>query len=288
MAKTGSTTRGGKDVAVVEDETAGLPAVYDYGDDAGAGFEGMGRDDYAMPFLYVLQPNSPIVTQDDNARPGMFMNMVTQDLFKAEKAKGAEHEGIRFIPCFRQHQLIEWKKRDEGGGGGGFVGIHEVGGPAEDWAKNNCKFGEWETQAGNDLIDTFYVYGLIQKADGGWDPVVMPFTSTKIKVYRHWMTRLKSIKVPKPGGGSVNPPLYAHIWRLTTVRLQNDQGVYYNIEVAFDGNNAAEARINPADPLFREARDFYELCRDGIAKPNYTVEEREATGTAGADVEVPF
>jgi hypothetical protein len=285
MAKAAS----GKSISVIEEEEVKLPAVYDYGDDTGQGFEDMGRDDFATPFLYVLQPNSPIVTQDDNARPGMFMNTVTKTFYKAETAKskpGDVHEGISFIPCFRTHQMIEWKKRDEGGGGGGFVSIHEPGGTAEAWAKENCKFGEYETSNGNDLVDTFYVYGIIVGAEGNLEHVVMPFTSTKIKVYKHWMTRLKAMRV-----GGKTPPMYAHRWRITTERKQNDSGVYYNLIVAFDGDNAEACRLVPQEELYVEARNFYELCRDGIAKPNYDVSERESTVVdrgAAVDSEIPF
>lgn len=293
MAKaTPTAARKGSELAVVEENLP--PAVYDYGDDAGAGFEDMGRDDFATPFLYVLQPTSPITMTNDEARPGMLINTVSGELYKAEKAKGAGHEGISFIPVFRQHQLIEWKPRDDKGGGGGFVGVHEVGGEAEQWAKENCKFGDWKTKAGNDLISTFSVYGLIVKPDGSFEQVVTPFTSTKIKCYRHWMTRLKMLRVPGPKG-NVTPPIYAHRWRLTTLLQKNDKGQFYIFEVNFDGGNAPESRLDPASEIYAEARSFHELCRDGIAKPNYekaTVDEVDRGGVAGSggDLgdEVPF
>jgi len=278
-----SPARDGKAVAVVED-AANLPAMnYDYGAYAGEGFEDMGRDDYATPFLYVLQPTSPITTLDDNARPGMLMDSVSQEMWKAEKSKGAEHAGVAFIPCHRQHLFVEWKKRDEKGGGGGYVGQHEVGSAVVEAAKKKYDFGKLE-QNGNDLIETFYVYGLLIKPDGTWQPMVLPFTSTKIKAYKHWMTRLANIKV-----NGQKPPLWAHRARITTLRQENDKGVFYIMEIAFDGDNAIEARLDPTSEIFQEAAEFYRLCKDGVAKPDYTSPgAAEAAGGAVVDAEIPF
>jgi len=283
----GKTTnaRGGKSVAVVEDE-ANLPAVVDYGGYEGAGFEDMGRDDFATPFLSVLQPTSKILVENDEMRPGMLLNTVTQIPYPAEKAKN--HPGIVFIPCWRQHIFVEWKKRDEGGNGGGFVAQHEPGSAIVEAAKAKYDFGALEHN-GNDLIETFYVYGIHVMPDGTWEHLIIPFTSTKIKPYKYWMTRLNTIQVPGPSGKAVKPPMFAHRFRMNTILEKRDAGLSYNFVIGFDGDNAQACRIEPGSELFNEAAGFYQLCKDGIAKPNYDAPAaQEAGGTTIDGDAIPF
>ena len=265
-----------KEVAVKEDN---LPVAYDYGDDAGAGFEGTSRDDFTMPFLYILQSNSPIVEQGlvDAARPGVLMNSATQEMYPADQAK-ADHTGLAFIPCHRQHIFVEWKPNR-----GGFVAQHEVDSAEVARAKKEFAFGKLKIGE-NDLIETFYVFGLMVKGEGEFEPIVVPFSSTKIKLYKQTMTRLNSIRV-----NGKQPPLWAHRLRLRTAREENDKGAFFNFRVDFDGNNAVEARLDPASTLFAEARAFWENCRSGIAKPNYESADAATEGTvASGDEEIPF
>lgn len=273
-----------KDVAVQEEAKNTLPAAYDYGDDAGAGFEGTSRDDFTMPFLYILQSNSPIVEQGlvEAARPGVLLNSASQEMFPADQAKQAA--GIVFVPCYRQHIFVEWKPNR-----GGFVAQHEIDSEVVAKAKQSGKFGELKVGE-NDLTETFYIYGLIVKTDGLFEPIVVPFTSTKIKQYKQLMTRVNSIRVQTPGGLK-QPPLYAHRLRIRTVRQENDKGAFFNFVIEFDGNNAVEARLDPASELYAEARAFYDNCRSGIAKPNYESADRSTEGgvvTAGVDETLPF
>lgn len=273
----------GKDVATVEEQNTAL-AVYDYGDDASAGFEEMGRDDFAMPFLYILQSNSPIVEQgiEEAARPGVLMNSISSELYPADKAKN--HDGLAIIVCHRDHVFVEWKPRDAGGG---FVAQHAVDSDVVARAKaSSAKFGEFKTPEGNELQETFYLYALIVKADGGWDHIVIPFNSTKIKVYKQLMTRLNTLQVPTANGGRAKPPIFAHRLRLRTERQENSKGAFFNFSIGFDGDNAAAARLDPRSEIYAEAKSFWELCRQGIAKPNYETANREQAGTV--DAEIPF
>ena len=58
-----------------------IAAGQDYSQYAGQGFEDHTRDDYAVPFLGVLQSNSPQIETLPSARPGMLFNTVTNELY---------------------------------------------------------------------------------------------------------------------------------------------------------------------------------------------------------------
>ena len=57
------------DVAVKAASTE-LAILSDLEQDAGAGFDGMTQDDYALPFLRLLTNTSPEVGEVDGAMPG--------------------------------------------------------------------------------------------------------------------------------------------------------------------------------------------------------------------------
>ena len=69
-----------------------LAIMSDLEQDAGAGFDGMTTEDYALPFLRLLTSTSPEVGEVDGALPGMILNSVTGELFDGKK-------GIAVVPC---------------------------------------------------------------------------------------------------------------------------------------------------------------------------------------------
>ncbi len=273
----------GKAVAV---KKVMLPATYDYGEDAGAGFEDMDKDDFTVPFLSVLQSLSPRCEEDENARPGMLYNTVTEELFDAK-------EGVEFIPCHRTHRWNEWIPRDQGGG---LVGSHAAEDAMIVHAKDTQQFGEYTSPAGNDLIDTYDVWGMMIRVDGTYDPVILSFTSTKIKIYKRWATQMYNLKIKQDDGRMIRPPMFAHIYRLTTTPEESPAGKYHNIRVAMSGANAAESRLSQDDERYQAAKAFRDMAVSGAAKPadDKPVPYREGGGGGdipddkNPDTEIPF
>ena len=79
------------EVAAQQASTA-LAIMSDLEQDAGAGFDGMTQEDYALPFLRLLTSTSPEVGEIDGALPGMMLNSVTGEVFDGKK-------GIAVVPC---------------------------------------------------------------------------------------------------------------------------------------------------------------------------------------------
>jgi hypothetical protein len=75
-----------------------------------SGFEDMGQEDLALPFLRILTNMSPEIGEVEGASPGMIFNSVTSELFDGKK-------GVQVIPCAYVRQYIEWAPRGQGSGG---------------------------------------------------------------------------------------------------------------------------------------------------------------------------
>lgn len=270
------------EVATVDDKS-NLPATYDYGEHAGAGFENTSKDDFSIPFFNVLQATSPEIETIDVAKPGMIINSVTKDLFKG-------NEGIAFIPVLTQHVFVEWKPREQGGG---FVAVHQLDSDYVVHAKETQEFGEYKTPNGNDLVETFYVYGLRVSEDGA-EQAVLAFTSTKIKKYKAWLTKARAIQIALPGGRRVTPPLFAHRYRVKTVKEKNNQGEFYNVEITFDGENAVACRLAPDSEYFQSALAVKTMVESGQAKAAYQTQDgggqSESSGrrASASEEDAPF
>lgn len=267
-----------KEQEVTTAKSTGVMAQ-DYSQYAGQGFESHTREDYAVPFLGVLQSNSPLV-ETSTARPGMLVNTVTQETYDNKK-------GIVFIPAATQHGMVEWKPRNLGGG---FVSMHQLNSDIVQKAKAEQEFGKYKTVKGdpnsNDLIETFYVYGIFLNEQGSAEQMIIAFSSTKIKVYKRWMTKARTIQSTLPDGRRINPPLFAHKYRITSVAEKNAKGSFFNLTVDFEEGSAEKARLAPSDALFQSAAAFYELIKSGNIKAAYDTQTQ--AGAEPEEAEIPF
>lgn len=268
----------GKSTEVVKREEAkdNLPVAHYDAEDYGAGFEDMGAADLAIPFLSILQKGSPQVDEDseafiEGAKPGMVLNTVTQEIYDAKE------EGILFIPVHRVHNYIEWVPRDEGGG---FVGVHEVDSPMIRQARaHGGKDGKLKSPDENDLVETFSVFGLAVHEDGSFDSAIISFSSSQIKHYKRWMTTARGVMVRSPQGQRVNPPLFAHIYRLKTRGESNAKGSWHGWDIKFEGGKAENARLEQDNELYQAAKGLRDLVTSGQARAAYNSVQDDTDGS---------
>lgn len=274
MADTKTKDKPGKEVATQGSTDL---ATIDYGEYNNTGFEDTSSDDFAVPFLDILQGQSPEVESLPSAKPGMFHNTVTDDLYDGK-------EGVSFIPVGREHIYVEWVPRNKGGG---IAGRHAVDSEVVQQARQRAeKFNELTTPDGNELVETFYLYGIINDENGPM-PAVISNSSTRIKAYKALMTKANMILVPTPDGRKIKPPLFAHKFRLTTEKRKNADGEWHTYVVAFDSpdKSAAGARLAPNDPLFQAAAEFSQVIKAGAFSMS---EKGEAQSRDNASDDVPF
>ena len=250
-------------------------ASYDYGDASGSGFEETTADDFAIPFVSILQAQSPQVMKGkpeylDGAVAGNLFNTVTGEVYPGE-------EGLIIVPCCRQYLTVEWLPREKGGG---IVTTHDPKSEVVSQARQRAtEFGAWKTEEGNDLVDTFYLYCLIlDSADASEPsglPVVITFTSTKIKKYRQAMSKWRAIK------GS--PPLYAFRVRLRAIGDSNNKGDFYNYELSpAVGSSYSESLLPPDHDVFQAGALFMKQVQDGSMKADLATEKGASESTEPA------
>lgn len=268
MAKEKQTTA----VAVATPNAVG--AVIDYGTDAGAGFENQTKADISIPFLGVLQPMSPQITSMNDAKPGMLFNTVTEELTDGKV-------GRVLVPATTRHVFVEWVPREKGGG---FVASHEVGSEVVKRALAESKdFGKYTTPNGNQLTETFYLYGMLLDSD--LQPVEMAtlaFTSTKITPYKRWNTKVNMFTVKTPSGAKVRPPLFAHLVKVTTTKEKNNKGEFFNFDLSPANGSVAESLLPPGHPALEAAKELRQMVDQGLAKAAYETQDGNARPAGGA------
>lgn len=271
-------------------------AVFEYGDDdAGGGFENTTKDDFKLPFLRVLQSNSPAVvdSQVEGAKAGLIINTVTQALF----------EHILFIPAITQHVMVGWKPRGEGQKGGqSFVGVWGMDDPMVQAAlkAQGGKFNRGadkkiikpKTPDEDDLVETVYIHGVqyIEETEALL-PAVLSFSSTGLPISQNWLTMARQEVIPGTGGQS--RPLYGHVYRLNTSKVTNAWGTFFNFSPTFARGSAEKSRLATNSDLFLSAKSVRDLVKSGKAEIDHAAQgnagaEAGAGAKAAAKAEIPF
>lgn len=215
------------EVATVK-ESAQLPAGIDMDDllrDSGAGVDDMGMDDVAVPYLYILQSNSPQVNEDDDryvkgAKAGMFYNNVN------EEAYDGRDTGITVIPVAYERKYVEWIDRDSGGGG--YVAEHSIDSSILSECTPNEK-GIPCLANGHLIIETAYHYVFMKNPNNGvWEEIIIPMKSTMLKKSRRWNKALMATLIP---GTSNRAPRWLYPYQLKTVKETKNGNTWSNFDI---------------------------------------------------------
>ncbi len=276
MAKR-NTTKASKAIDKVP-QTGGELAVFNYGEDAGAGFQNQTQDDIQIPILGIMQDMSPQTKKSapefiEGAEVGMLFNPVTEEL-----VDGAV--GILAVFSTTDHCFTEWIPRKKGGG---FVGRHELDSEVVAAARaSGAKINEFMTAAGNELVETYYIYGILVAEDGVPAPIILAMTKSKIKVYRKWNTKIRQHMIDVGGGRRQNPPMFANLVRIKSFEDRNANGdLFQNFVFAAAGGSLVESLLDPADARFLAAKKIGELFSAGSAQVDYATQTEGGTTTDG-------
>lgn len=217
--------------------TALATTSVDFAADAGAGMEGAGSDSFAIPFLAILQSNSPQVDEGGGAaipgaKAGFFFDNVSSRLFDGQK-------GVLVVPCAYRRVFLQWGPR--GGDGAGFKGEHTAEAVAKLRAEGKLvdldgkllipkPDGTVSPKLCDRISDTRNHYVLlVDEQTGGWKQALISLTSTQIKKSKMLMSALASVQMKNANGQTFTPPTFANLVRATTVRESNDKGNWYGI-----------------------------------------------------------
>src|SRR5262245_9849572 len=179
----------------------------------------IGLKDIAIPFLYVLQTNSPQCNPDhekyvEGAKAGMYLLTVVDKVFDGRD------KGILLVPCYYERKIMEWIAREEGGG---LVGSYEAEHPIMRDAKPNDK-GQMILPNGHMLMDTAYHYVLVyDETDKTWTQAIFPMKSTALKVSRKLNSIIKKTLIP---GTQNRAPRFLYSFNFKTVKESKDTNVW--------------------------------------------------------------
>lgn len=238
------------EVSTVE-ESSQLPAEFmnEIMNDAGAGVNNLGMDDIAVPYLYMLQSNSPQINPDHekyvkDAIAGMFFNNVEEEVYDGRNV------GVTVVPCAYERKFVEWIDRDSGGG---WVQDH----PIDSNILGRCKpdeKGRPHLANGNIVVETAYHYVyFLNPIKGTWDQIIIPMKSTALKKSRRWNKTLMQTLIP---GTSLKAPRWLYPYNLKTTKEVKGTNTYSNFDMT---------RLDkPVDPdMYRAAKSFAKLFEEG-------------------------
>lgn len=254
-----TTAKQKKEIARIKEQE--LAAVAMYSDDEQAGFEDADKDAYAIPFINILQSNSPQCNKADGAyiegaESGFIFNTVAEHVLEGK-------DSILVIPCHYQRVFIEWKDRDSGGG---FVAEHSVE-DAMDLLKQCHKDDKNKDVLpnGNIIVDTRNHFVLVQDM-GAWKMTVISMTSTQLKKSRKWMSKMQDLKMRRGDGSSFTPPMFSHAYKLETVPESNDKGSWFGWKITMGG-------LLTDKGTYDEAKRFRTAINSGAVKAQPPTED---------------
>lgn len=269
--------------ALTETLKATVPAAFmdDVMADAGAGLEHVTTADQMIPFLRILQSNSPQAIKRnaayvESAEPSMLINTATTRVYDGEK-------GCLVIPCTYQRRYTEWWPRDDDAKGA------ETGkGLVRDWGQDDSILAKTTKDKRNRDVTaqgtyistdgTFYCL-LVDEETGAHERVVVTMTSTQLKKSRRWNTIMSSFQIPRPDGrGTFTPPIFYRSYRLTTVPEGNDNGDWFGWAVA-PGPLVPE--LPAGADLYNAAKAFREAVNAGLVKAAPAAREDGADAETG-------
>ena len=182
--------------------------------------------DNTLPMIVLLQPNSPQLSNPndpnffESGRPGdIWLRGLPRDIELVKGTVGIEAQVVYFY-----RHVVEWVPRDQGGGGGsGFVCVHQVEEARHVSGARNAidpKTGavlrnDWVTPEGNDLVETRY-FVLKVRAKGQYYLCLMALTGTGHKPAKDWMADMNNDRDAKGRTRAA----YSRLWRLTTQRFE--------------------------------------------------------------------
>jgi len=268
--------------------------AFDYGEDSGQGFENQDMSDRKLPIIELLQSNSPdVVSSKGKIYAGQFRNSVT----------GEVYDEVCFVPAITDHCWTEWIGRDDGGG---FRGRHPKNAKivADAVARNGGRaIGKLKVpqapdpktqkpQPDHELVESFEIYGILYdvKQNEVLGFAMIPFTSTKIKVYRAWNSAIGNF-APTINGRKLAPgnvPIFAHRVKMTSESETKGQNTYMIpvLSPAEGGDDLKGSLLPKNDVRYVAAKKLHDDVLAGHAKAAYETSQQDA----GIDPEsgVPF
>jgi hypothetical protein len=271
MAKKETTT----EVTSAQSSSVGFPI--DFAADAGMGMEGADKSSFAIPFITMLQGLSPQLETVDGAKPGKFINTITNELY----------DEVMVVPCAYQRRFLRWSPRSSGGGykgefnpieveTGALPGLKQINGIyLMDVPEGAPAFDPKGLPLYDHLSDTRNHFVLAKNASGGWQPALISLSSTQIKKSKRWMSLIQGVEM-EANGRHFNPPSFSSIYKLKPIKEENSKGSWWGLDISRVG-------FIEDGELYGRAKDFHSQVASGAVEVAPPPASAESGGDAGGD-----
>ncbi len=178
-------------------------------DFAGEGTHNFSGDDFQIPFLKILQPQSAKLLKNsdeyiEGAEAGMFYNSISNKVYGNE---------LNLIVMKYERKWLEFKPAR-----GGFVASHEP----DTITVDKSNYSNWTTPEGNTITETYnYFVSFADMPDEG--VLVFSLSGSSIRHAKNWNTLLAGSKLPS----RKQAPIFANVWNVKTIYNQNEKGQWY-------------------------------------------------------------
>lgn len=271
------------EVAVRKEHAVSADLATSFEEDANDGQQQLDADSVAIPFLTVLQKNSPQCDPDQgdympDAKPGMLYNTVSRELYDGK-------EGVKFVLCAFKRTFLQWAAREVGGG---FRGEHtpEAVVKMRDQgilvdmenrlyvADDN---GNVNPKKNDKVADTRVNYILIlDENTGAAQQAVLSLSSTQIKKSKQLNSLWVNQKLDRADGSKYTPACYAHVFSVTTIPESNEKGNWSGVKFEREG-------LLGDTQTYQLARSFAKLVGAGNATVNYDAARGAGDDEAGGE-----
>ena len=255
-------------VAVVDQKSVAIEG-YDYAEliaDQKKGSEGVSADDIAIPYIGILQGLSPQCIEGkegaiEGARPSMFFNNVTNEIFEGRK------NGIFLVPAFYRKQWLMWKTREAGGG---LVGVYDTAAILEQCTKNEKGQFVYNNDKDAVVYETAQQFMLmLDMQTGETSRVVFSMKSTALKANRKLNHAIDSAKIP--GHPTISAPRFMFAYQVTTFLEEKANNSWWSPEFTRMKDPVSKG-------VYDQAKAYYELVSSGKAKLADPLAEPDAAG----------
>jgi hypothetical protein len=258
------------ELAVKDGDQLPAEVMQEMFEDAGAGQEDMQAEDMQIPRLTILQALSP---QCDKAKgeyiegseSGMVINSVTLDMFDGDA-------GIFVIPVSYRKTYMEWKLRENNGGG--LVADHGNEPATLDGCEKDEKSRMVNSDGNQIVVTAEYFVFLVDPETGAANPAVISMSSTQLKHSRRWNTTMNQLKVQKPdGSGTFNPAMFYRSYRMQTMPESNQHGSWFGWKIS---GGVETVKLPDGIELYKAAKAF----RDQVSSGDVKVHEAQSEDSA--------
>ncbi len=168
------------------------------------------------------------------------------------------------MPCYYKREYIEWSDRGEGPGAP--IAVH----PANTDLINETNrdgMGKDRLPNGNYLRkhSLLLCHGL--SGDGSAETALITMKSTGLKTSRQWNSMISGIKL-QGQNGKFTPPMFSHVYHLTTVEMSNKKGTWSTWSVS---------KVGPVQDagVYEQAKKFADSVSKGDVQAKHGEESEE-------------